>query len=310
MCGKKEKLNSCTGCFRRQYCSTECQTKAWADHKPVCNAYKYVGREVTDLEQVARKLMECSVNLCSSNRLESALRVSTEVLALCKASKLDIDFTVAAMDHVSGTLRAMSRDQEAEIFAREMVAESEKVTPIRELHAIAVGRLTSVLLSQGKPEEARQMAHGAVERFLVRVPIGEAMMRLMELEATALGTLRRHEEALALKQHCLKGRLENPSKFQNGGKVPMSCYHAVAQSLVGIGRLDDAEAMLKQVLATLKSDGIEFHPDVLSVMEALGPIYQEQRRIPELGALIKAVQKLVPKVFPKDHPEYKRYLNL
>jgi hypothetical protein len=69
------------------------------------------------------------------------LRVSTEVLALCKANKLGIDFTVGAMDHVCARLEAMSRFQDADIFECETVALSETSTqPLRAIHAPATAR--------------------------------------------------------------------------------------------------------------------------------------------------------------------------
>jgi tetratricopeptide (TPR) repeat protein len=307
-CGKKEGLNSCAGCFQRLYCSPECQKDAWPEHKAICKAYKYVGRDVTDPEQVAIKLSEYAARLGASNLRESELRVAIEFLELCKASKLPSDFTLTAMYNLSGTLTMMSRYPEAEIFAREMVAESEKLKPICDHHVFASHSLTEVLCCQERYEEALSVAHDAVERFRTIVPEGEAMVRLMEAKSVALCRLQRPEEALALQQRCMKTRLDHPERFNGGGKVPSACFYDLTQSLIGVGRLGEAEAMLKKTLAMVKSDGIEFHPDVVATMCRLVEVYRLQSRKKEAAAMMTAVKKLVPNVFPKDHPAYKTYM--
>jgi hypothetical protein len=62
------------------------------------------------------------------------------------------------------------------------------------------------------------------------------------------------------------------------------------------------------VLATLEREGKEFHPDVVSTMITLGDVYRKQGRKKDGKAMLKAAKKLVPKVFPKDHPNYKHYM--
>jgi hypothetical protein len=74
--------------------------------------------------------------------------------------------------------------------------------------------------------------------------------------------------------------------------------------------LDEADVMLNKALTVLESDGIEFHPNVVSAMDALGQVYRCQGRKKEGAAMYKAVKKLVPQVYPKDHPEYARYIGL
>jgi hypothetical protein len=196
MCGKIENLHSCTGCFQRQYCSPECQKEAWPEHNAICEAWKYVGLHVTDPEEVAYKLSLYTQQLGDSNLRESQLRVSLEVFAFCKAFKLMRE-TLGAISNVASTLEHMGRHPEAEIFAREMVTESEKHTPIQDVHVQAVSKLCTTLFFQNKFEESRRLAHDGVERFRPLVQKGEALARLMEAESVALGVgLHRHDEAL------------------------------------------------------------------------------------------------------------------
>jgi hypothetical protein len=103
-----------------------------------------VGLEVTDPEQVAVKLSEYIQKLSSLNQRESQLRVATEALAVCRAGKVEIGFTITAMGNLSSTLEQMSRYQEAESFAREMVVTLETEWPTRGIHAAAVQRLSQV----------------------------------------------------------------------------------------------------------------------------------------------------------------------
>jgi tetratricopeptide (TPR) repeat protein len=168
-----------------------------------------------------------------------------------------------------------------------------------------------VLIRQNKLEEGRKLAHDAFDRFrLVLPPEGEAdaMVRLVEAESFALTSLLRHEEALALNQYCLKTRLDHPTMFPNGGKVPFVCFISLGQSLMHVGRLDQAEAMLNKALAVLKSDGLAFHPSVVYSMHSLGQVYRQQGRKKDAADMAKKVKKLVPQVFPKDHPEYKKLM--
>jgi tetratricopeptide (TPR) repeat protein len=305
MCGKNEGLNACSGCLRRQYCSEECQKKAWPEHKSICKAYKAVGLEVKDCEQVAIKLLEYTEQLCNSNLLESKLRVAMEALAFCKASDLKSKFSFKALYDISCTLSQMSRYEEAEIFAREMVAESDKLAPIQASHLIAAEQLSDVLLHQGKIEEALSVAHDASERFCPIVQDLDAIVRLMGAESSALRSLKRYQEALDIQEHCF----EMLDAIQFPERVSASSLHFYATLLVCVGgRLDEAEATLKKALAKLERDGIEFHPGMVHVKSALGDVYREQGRKKEAKAMLKAVKKLVPKVFPKDHPCYKMFM--
>jgi hypothetical protein len=307
MCGKKKNLHSCSGCFQRQYCSPECQKEAWPEHKAICNAYKAIGLDATDPEEVVCKLSAYIHQL--RNQLETKLRVSTEIVVLCKASKVKREHTLKAMFNLSRTLEQMTRYPEAETFAREMMAESEKETPIGEIHVLAVTKLCNVLFFQNRFEESRQLAHDGVERFRSLVPVGGALAQLMEVECNALTVgLQRHEEALTIQQYLLKTRLENPTLFENGGRVPFSLYYSMAESLMRLGRLDESEAMLKRGQATLESDGVELSQDVVHFMAALADVNRRQGRKREAAAMKKKVKKLVPQVFPKDHPSYKLYM--
>jgi tetratricopeptide (TPR) repeat protein len=308
MCGKKKNLNYCSGCLQRQYCSPKCQKDAWPEHKALCKGYQFVGLEVTDPKEVVFKLNNYLGGLIDSNRLESALRVAIEVLALSKEPKMKSDTTLGAMGNVSAILRHMSRYQEAEIFAREMVAESEKLTPIRAIHATAIEKLCTGLIHQEKFEEAQGVAHEALERFRPLVPEGHDMITLMEAESVALSLLDRHEEALVLSQHCLKTRTEHPERFPNRGKVPSCSFFTLGALLMHAGRLDEAEGMLKKAQAMQESDGKEVHPDMVQTMSVLGDVYRLQGRNKEATAMMKGVKKLVPQVYPKDHPGYKMYM--
>jgi tetratricopeptide (TPR) repeat protein len=152
------------------------------------------------------------------------------------------------------------------------------------------------------------MAHDALERFQSIVPEGDAMVRLMETESDALDRLGQHYEAVALSEYCFKTRTEHPERFQDGDKLPFNSFSNLAHNLAKVGRLDEAEATLKKALAGLESDGIEFHSNVIQAMDALGGVYRLQGRKKEAAAMRKAVKKLVPQVYPKDHPEYKRFM--
>jgi hypothetical protein len=81
-----------------------------------------VGRDVTDPEQVINKLSKYADQLADFNLFESELRViRTEILAFRKVSKVSSDQTLTAIYNLSIMLSRMSRYQEAEIFAREML---------------------------------------------------------------------------------------------------------------------------------------------------------------------------------------------
>jgi tetratricopeptide (TPR) repeat protein len=180
--------------------------------------------------------------------------------------------------------------------------------PIRAIHAAASQRLSCALIGQGKLEEARGLAHDAVERFRPILPEGNAMVRLMEIESSALGSLGRQEEALVLMQHCLKTRTDHPDRFPDGGKVPFTCAYTLAQTLLRVGRLDEAETMLKKALAMLESGGIKLQPNVVHAMDCLGDVFWLQGRKKEAEEMKQAMKKLVPQVFPKDHPDYKMFM--
>jgi hypothetical protein len=72
------------------------------------------------------------------------------------------DATLVAIYNLSSALSNMSRYAEAEIFAREMVAASDKVAPVSKIHVLAVERLSRMMHTQGKYEEALWLAHDGV----------------------------------------------------------------------------------------------------------------------------------------------------
>jgi hypothetical protein len=117
-----------------------------------------VGIGVTDPEQVVIKMGRYALQLSDSNLLESKLRVLTEVLSFCKASKLTCELFLKALYSFTLTLSDMSRYSEAEIFARAMVAESDKESLIGEAHIMATQMLSKVILNRAKYEEARLLA--------------------------------------------------------------------------------------------------------------------------------------------------------
>lgn len=108
-------------------------------------------------------------------------------------------------------------------------------------------------------------------------------------------------------QYVLKTREEYPERFRSA-KVPFNCLFTLAQALLRTSRLDEAEATLKKALGVLESEGKEFHPDMVLAMHCLGGVYQRQGRKKEATEVLKKVKKLVPQVFPKDHPDFKRYM--
>jgi tetratricopeptide (TPR) repeat protein len=303
MCGKKENLNSCTGCFHCNYCSKECQAKGWWEHKVICRAYKAVGHDVTDPEQVVLGLLDYARELGDSNRHESQLRVSTETLAFCKASNVQTQLMMEAMSSVGTTLRDMSRYSEAEIFAREMVAEAEKLTPIGQAHVSAFEQLSNVLFYQDKIEESRRVAHDAVERFRpCLLQETDSMLLLMEAESSALRHLDRNEEALALAYQCLALRLDV------GREGPAMCYYSIGLNLTNLGRQDEAETALRTALDILQSQGKDYHANAVHTMSALVDVYRRQGRKKDAATMLKAVKDLAPQVYPKDHPHYKMFM--
>jgi tetratricopeptide (TPR) repeat protein len=106
----------------------------------------------------------------------------------------------------------------------------------------------------------------------------------------------------------MKTRTDHPERFHDGGKVPWSRFYFLAQTLIKVGRLDEAEARIKQAMAVLKSDGIQFHPDMVNTMATLTAVYNLQGRKKEALAMWEEVRKLVPQVYPTDHPHYKNYM--
>jgi predicted Zn-dependent protease len=133
-------------------------------------------------------------------------------------------------------------------------------------------------------------------------------MLLMEAESDALHRLGRYEEAMVIAQYCLKTRTGHPERFPDGGKVPFTSYFSLAQSMQLVGHLDQAESMLHKAMGVLESEGKELHPSVVHVLGALEEVYRRQGRKKAAGAMAKKVRKLVPQVFPQDHPEYKNYM--
>jgi tetratricopeptide (TPR) repeat protein len=210
-----------------------------------------------------------------------------------------------AMFNLSTTLDQMSRYQEAEIFAREMVAVSELSTPVGDMHMLAAERLASVLVSQIKFEEALQVAHDAVERFSTILTDVDAMVRLLEAESLALRYLKRYHEALDIQEECFT--MVDAARYPE--RVTATSLHSYAELLILVGgRSEEAETALKEALAKLKNKGLEFHPDTVHNMGALEDVYRQQGRKKDAKAMSKAVKKLVPQVFPKDHPGYRHYM--
>jgi hypothetical protein len=68
--------------------------------------------------------------------------------------------------------------------------------------------------------------------------------------------------------------------------------------------------MFKKAMAVLESDGIQLHPGVVEAMSAIGDVYRLQGRKKEAAAMVKAVKKLVPRVYPRDHPDYKMFMEV
>jgi predicted Zn-dependent protease len=78
--------------------------------------------------------------------------------------------------------------------------------------------------------------------------------------------------------------------------------------LIDVGRLDEAEATLKKAWAKLAHNRTEFRPDVVRVMSTLGDVYRLQGHEKEAANMVKAVKKLIPQLFLKDHPHYTHYM--
>jgi tetratricopeptide (TPR) repeat protein len=305
MCGKKEGLNSCSGCLQRDYCSEECQKKAWAEHKPLCRAYKAVGLELKDPEQIANKLLAYSRELGRLNLHQSEVRVVTEVLAFCKRFNVSREMHTAKYN-LATTLVDMARHSEAEIFAREMIADLESVAPVGLDHVMAAEKLSTVLLHQTKFEEARLVAHDAVERFCPRFQDMSFMVRLLEAESAALRYLGRSQDALFIQEQCFL--FQDSQRFPE--RVTVNSLHAYAVLLIDLGRREEAEASLQKALVKLESEGLEFHPNVVFIKSSLRDVYLLQGRKKEAAAMLKVLKKLVPQVFPVDHPGYKHHMEM
>lgn len=79
MCGvESAKLQRCMGCLRVGYCSAECQTASWAEHKPACKGAKK-GLAVFDLPEKGRGLKSGVVTLKVQIALEGPFS-STEAV--------------------------------------------------------------------------------------------------------------------------------------------------------------------------------------------------------------------------------------
>jgi hypothetical protein len=131
---------------------------------------------------------------------------------------------------------------------------------------------------------------------------------LIETESEALLKLGRPKESVSLMQLCIKMRVDNPERFPRDQGIG-SCYTKLAHSLCAVGgRLQEAEFMLKKALASLESEGKVIHPEVCLAMFSLGQVYTLQGHKKEAEVMAKKVKKLVPQIFPKDHPDYKNFM--
>ena len=62
-CGKKApEASLCGGCKRVKYCSRDCQTAHWKEHKPICQAVKKA-EELSEKELLAKKLAQAKRNI-------------------------------------------------------------------------------------------------------------------------------------------------------------------------------------------------------------------------------------------------------
>jgi cytochrome c-type biogenesis protein CcmH/NrfG len=61
-------------------------------------------------------------------------------------------------------------------------------------------------------------------------------------------------------------------------------------------------------MSTLESEGLEIHPNMVRALSLLADVYRLQGRKKEAAVMCKKVNNLVPQVFPKDHPDYKKYM--
>jgi hypothetical protein len=53
--GKKIRLEYCTGCYDKMYCSKKCHRAHWAEHKPICQEIQRERREKEDRKKIERE---------------------------------------------------------------------------------------------------------------------------------------------------------------------------------------------------------------------------------------------------------------
>jgi tetratricopeptide (TPR) repeat protein len=196
ICGKTDGLRSCAGCMHRKYCCTEHQKEAWKDHKTICNVYKKLELSTnTDPEDTAWMLLSHSQELTfgSEVRLELALRVSIEALAMAKHFGLK-ELHLKGLAQVSMSLLMSEKIEEAEIFARDAVDYARDELRDVEKETEAAGALAIVLVKASKPQETIELC----DHHLVLNGTDDAEMNGLRLhKSKALSAMNRHEEAVA-----------------------------------------------------------------------------------------------------------------
>jgi hypothetical protein len=164
VCGKREGLQSCTGCFHRKYCCQEHQTQTWKDHKTICNASKELGlASKTDPEDTANALTMHSLEPTFGHvRPELALRVQIDAFALTKYFGLTM-YRFACLLNFPGVLVKTEKFDEAEIFARDAVncARDELHDVFHEFQTAAT--LAAVLVEASKPQETIELCDHYLE---------------------------------------------------------------------------------------------------------------------------------------------------
>jgi tetratricopeptide (TPR) repeat protein len=224
--------------MHRKYCCTEHQKQAWKDHKTICNVYHKLGlANNTDPGETAQILLEHADDMVygRAKRLELALRVNIEVLAMTKHFGLTNQHFQCMMGMVSAQNKLEKLD-EAEIFARDAVDFARTSYPDNENATMAVDLLVAVKLLASKPQEAIEVCEHFAELFDAEDSVQLNGLRLNK--SKAFSVLGRHEEALAQLDFV------RTSKRADG-----QCWDRLSKAQHNVGRLPEAIKSMEKAVA-------------------------------------------------------------
>jgi len=163
----------------------------------------------------------------------------------------------------------------------------------------------SIRLTRGLLESERGAVQAAVATYqaLLNEP-GIAASPLYQTIthnlATALGALGRHEEALPLHEKSLTYLLEQPEEPELQTTIA-SVQMAMAFTLQRMGKLEQADSLHQEALATRREVLGDRHPHVASSLVRIGMIRAAQGRGTEAEALGRRGYDILSAYLPEDH---------